>query len=271
MSKYVNIIAKDGCSEQINELWLHQFELPIIYTAELIQQQIEFVRGDPRQQYLASQLDTVEDWNRLVPVHAENCGQLFFLSEEYDEQYYRYREQVQWLLDHRLLFKSITGLQDAIDELDMDIDGDAIIDGRLVHVPVLTFEDLPKLPNSKIYQYVQRFDRPDLWQGYLNFKEHPTEESWYALRHMIMPRVDFLREKTVWATCEAFASRIDGKGFGLTGRYREGEFPTAFEIEKAFQETIKMADEQLNREDKQNVNASDNYEQEDTDSGLRLV
>ena len=205
MGSYVNVVAKKGCAEQINELWSREFSGHLVYTPEIILGEIDYMKNDPQQAYAASNIHTVDDWNANFPIAAANKGQVFIGATNEDiapEQINALAKQVKWILDHRLLFESITGLDEAREELNMHIDMDAIIHGKNIDYQPLTFNELPKEPNSEIYQHLYQYDRPDLWKNYLDYFENTDLAHWKVLRSNVIPNHDYLAQKTVWQACE---------------------------------------------------------------------
>ena len=97
----------------------------------------------------------------------------------------------------------------------MNINVDAIISGKNIKYQPMSFDELPKEPNSEIYNHLVHHDRPDLWKSYLDYSENTDLEHWEVLRSNVIPNHDYLAQKTVWQKCELSAEE-NGKSYWQT-------------------------------------------------------
>lgn len=239
MGYYVNLTAKQNCVNQINQLWQQSFpgEPELVWHRSRIEQELALIQTGESMPHLRGYVKTVNAWNKAFPICAEFRGQIFigsiWLKDMDEEKAGRLRAQIKWVMDNRFLFEEITGLQDAVDALEMDIDADAMVNGRPVKDERINFDELPSQPKSFIYQRCLTTGRPDLWDAYLKFKESPTWDNWDSLRHKVIPGTS----DTVWQVCERIATQRDNYDPGLCGRYKDGIIPPLFDIEKAIRES----------------------------------
>jgi hypothetical protein len=158
-------------------------------------------------------------------------------GEEFtEEETENLQKKIKFILDNRFLFESVSGLQAAVSELGMDISFDMLNEHGQPHDAFkITFADLPIQFQSRVWNRCFDYNRPDLWKAFLDFKETPTEATWDELRTKIVPWSDALFT-TVWQLCEGIAEVRDGESFGLSGRYRDGNIPTEFDVRKALEQ-----------------------------------
>lgn len=252
MGYYINVQAKSGCANQINELWKKAGHKPdLIWTQPRIEREIAAIHANPDRAHLRY-IQSVEAWNKSFPIMAMDWGQVFIGSVGFDanedpEHTRSLIEQVQFVLDNRFLFESVTGLEDARTALGMTgVEGDFLdAHGKPGYYEVPSFEKLPRAPSSALYQNCVEADRPDLWQAWLAFAETPNEETWSMLRSKSVPWLTRYSGgfNTVWQLCERAATQRDGKDFGLMGRYRDGVVPLEFEVRHAIAKVDKPAAE----------------------------
>jgi len=240
----VMVVAKAGCTEQINELWTQAgFEGELIMTEAAAKKEVDFIQSPKGQPHL-KYVKTVDDWNKTFPIMAVGTGMidiggLSFDKEENPDETARLTQQVQFVLDHRFLFQEIRGLDDARSALGMKIEGDFIdAQGKPRYHPVADFKELPARPTSKIFQACVQYDRPDIWAAYLAFEANQDEAAWVELRSKNIPWPTRVQPQprvvnTVWQACEKTAAARDGKDFGLLGRFRDGKVPSMFELLQA--------------------------------------
>lgn len=101
------------------------------------------------------------------------------------------RRQVRFIMENRMLFESIVGLQHARRVLEMedaipgDLDGYEF--GLEIRVVTATFDELPEEPNDPIYAVCRHFRQADLWARYLEFRRQQSEDSWNALKECLGP------------------------------------------------------------------------------------
>lgn len=244
MGFYVNVKAKEGCASQINELWAQASQADeLIWTAEKVKKQIKHIHKASEVVHLRH-IKTVDDWNSAFPAAAVGTGQIFIGSVGFDkgenpQETATLIEQVQFVLDHRLLFQSVTGLADARNQLDIQVEGDFLDEhGKPGSYPVDSFEKLPARSTSKIYRNCLQYNRPDFWAAYLAFESAPNDATWCELRCKTVPWSTRIQPTpsimgTVWQACEKTATARDGQSFGLMGRYRDGVVPSMFELLRA--------------------------------------
>lgn len=199
MGFYVNCHAKKGCAGQINKLWKSQFKGFLIYTPYRIKKEIEAHNKRGNGVYLES----VKDWNTCFPIMSTNRGQVFLRAFGYSEEKKsvfmkesdNLKAKIQFLLDNRFLFKKITGLQDAVEALGMDIEAEYIENGRNHKYERPTFDKLEQHHDCPLFKACLAKDDPEMWQLVLSFKKNGmTENLWSKLRHKT---VDFCGD-TLW-------------------------------------------------------------------------
>ena len=255
MGFYVNVKAKQGCSKQINDAWKKQFEGFLIYTPAIIKGEIDYIRNDQSQQHLRY-VDSVKVWNKTFPIHASGKGQIFLrafgYSEERSQEFIKENEEliqkVKFVLDHRMLFSKISGLADAVDALDMNINGEYVENGKLKYYPVPSFENLPQKHQNLVFLRCLEINRPDIWQKYLPIidKSNINFEEWKDIRNCTVTESALAKNATIWQRCESIAEARDGKNYGLEGRFRDGKVPNKFDLIKAISCDEKEFEEYLN-------------------------
>jgi hypothetical protein len=250
MGFYVNVHAKKGCSRQINTAWKKQFGNSLIFTPARIKKEIEFIKNDPKQQHLLY-VDDIFTWNNTFPIHANGRGQIFLRAygygedeaEEFSKEGEELRNKVQFVLSHRLLFEKITGLQDAVDTLNIEINGDFVENGKLEYYEQPMFENLPQKHNHPVFKRCLLLDRPDLWESFLIYEDEKSK--WNELRNKVVIDSVMGRNATIWQRCESIATARDGVDYGLSGRYRDGKMPNEFDVMKAIISTPEEFNEYL--------------------------
>ena len=244
MSYSVNVNAKNDCEDTINKLWSEQFKHRewLVYTTSIIEAEIAYVQSGKckEQNHLIPYLNSVAEWESLFSNMKRGQGEIgiYPSGEEFTEGEIQYlQKQIKFILDNRFLFESISGLLEAGRELDMDISYDMLNKrGQPEIERVASFADLPIHVNSKVWNSCFDYNRPDLWKAFLDFKGSPTEATWDELRTKVVPWSDQMFT-TVWQLCEAIAEDIDGKSYGLSGRYKNGNIPTEFAVRKALEQS----------------------------------
>lgn len=231
MGSYLDVCAKPGCEQQINEAYAKHMGDPqawLVYSDEIIRSKIAYIHSPAgtSQAHLREYLHTVEDWNHLFSIWKTGTGQLKLSGVDDDDLtcIEHIRRTVAFVLDHRMLFQSITGLDDARTHGYSDFEGDLIENNRTLkrQDERVKFSDLPT-SRTLLYTRCVEYDRPDLWEEYLRFKTSPSSETWETLRTKVVPWVEGL--KTVWQLAELHAQRLDGISYGLLGRFRDGNLP----------------------------------------------
>lgn len=246
MGNYVNLYAKDGCFEQINDLWAQSFpgESFLIMTDALARKEIERIQSDPDWKHLRY-ITTPEQWDEALPIAARGRGQIFISACAQDlsqQEAGQLRLQVQFVLDNRFLFAEVTGLEDAREVLEMDVPDGLDGHGQPVYGETLTFDQLPREPRSALYRLCVEYGRPDLWRGFVAFREAQTWEAWETLRNAIVPwDSGGVLGRTVWQLAERSAEARDGEDHGLAGRFRDGNVPSLFEVEQALRRPENIA------------------------------
>jgi hypothetical protein len=238
MGGYVNVVAKPGCASQINELWARAFNKQwLVYTAGIIESEINYIANDSKQKHLLW-VNTVEKWNKAFPIAAEGKGQVFIRAYGYSDEAAQafsqsnkqLRNKITWLMDHRFLFQSISGLQDAVDTLDMDIDCDALENGRKVIRKEIMFENLPVETNNRVYKLCLTYNNPTLWQKFITWRDDPNWDAWSELRHCVVPGQAM---DTIWQRVEDMAKDRDKVNYGLVGKYQQGLIPPETDVLRA--------------------------------------
>lgn len=245
MGFYVNVVAKQGCSRQINTAWKKAFGGFLVYTPSKINKEIEFIKNDPKQQHL-TYVNDVKTWDKTFPIHANGRGQVFLRAfgyeeeraEEFSKESDELRAKVKFILEHRLLFQRISGLQDAVHTLDMEINGDFVENGKLNYYEYPSFDKLPQKHNHPVFIRCLELDRPDIWEAFLLYQEDNTK--WSNLKNNSVIKYGFGHNSTIWQRCESIASARDNEYYGGTGRYSKGNVPSEYDIIKAI--TLKSDD-----------------------------
>ena len=230
MGTYLEFTAKPGCEDQLNAAYAaHTGRADdfLVYSDKVIAAEIAFIHSPSGQgqAHLRRHLHTVEDWSRIFPMLRAGRGQrkLSGIGEDERERIANLRRDIRFILDHRMLFQSITGLDDARQHGFTEFGHDLIEEGRgkaRTDDPALSFADLPK-GRSDLYRCCVAHGRPDLWAAWRVFQNRSDEASWLGLRDKVIPWTD----QTVWQSVEESAAERDGKHFGLRGRFRDGVVP----------------------------------------------
>lgn len=253
MGTYLDLEAKRGCEDQINELYRQMTGNPndfLVYSDEVIRSEIEYIHSPAgeSQAHMRPWLRTVQDWNMHFPTCRSGTGQIRLTGvgemlrnvsnpeTKVDEEVQRVlqtQRDVQFVLDNRLLFKKIWGLDEARQRGLTDFGpGDGLIDGKPVYRPRESEVGFSELPRGKceVYRLCVKHNRPDLWKAYVEFAQNPNRETWRELRSKCIPWHGL---STVWQRVERVAQQQDGKDYGLLGRFREGRVPTQFQLRLA--------------------------------------
>lgn len=122
MGASINLHANQRSCDKINGLWKQAFnENFLIYTRSVIEGEIEYMKNDPEQSYLASFVHTVDDWNKAVSFFSEGRGQIQLDNDRVVDKNDRYAEnlidKIQWIADHQKSFKWIAGVNDMVQSL----------------------------------------------------------------------------------------------------------------------------------------------------------
>lgn len=247
MGTYVTFSAKPGCADQINAAYAKTTGSDgwLVYSASVIDNEIAYIQSPAgkAQAHLRPHLKTVEDWNRLFPSFREGTGQIKISGIADDEmcgplprrEYVR--RSIAFLLEHRMLFARIDGLDDARDYGLTDCTEDRIENNKgrpADRGTVPTFTSLPK-SRSALYKHCTEYDRPDLWEAIVKFRALPSWETWATLRDKVVPWVG--GAPTVWQLAEAEATRIDARHYGLRGRFQGGHYPAEWIVETVLRRT----------------------------------
>lgn len=213
MGFYVNVVAKNECAEQINQLWQKKFNTFLVYTPTIIQNEIDFIQKSDDRKHL-QYITSIEQWNKTFPIFKENCGQIFLRaygysdeeSAEFQKENQLLKEQILYLLELRFLFKEIKNLNDANDVFDdLNIDFDAIINGKKIHYEEPSFLNLPQPRNNKVYDKCLFLNQPKLWSLYLAYKKTYSYDVWKEMRNLIIDyNIGF--GETLWQRVEKLYS-----------------------------------------------------------------
>jgi hypothetical protein len=232
MGCYVDLTAKRGCEAQINEAyarWVDDPNARLVFTEAIVAHEIAYIHspaGESRA-HLRPHLKTIADWERVFPILKLGTGQ-FKVSgiEENDPDFESGRRDLEFVLEHRMLFERITGLDDAREIGLTDFPHDLIErhQGKQRVVEEVRFADLPH-STTQLYKRCVEHGRADIWAAYLAFKRSRSWDSWLGLRDKVVPwpPAGFT---TVWQLAETQASLADGQEYGLTGRFQNGRAPS---------------------------------------------
>lgn len=232
MGTYLELKAKPGCEDQINTAYAAMTGEKndwLVYSDRIIESEIAFIHSPAGkgQAHMRSWLNTVDDWNKAFAVWRSGTGQIKLsgVDDEDKERVTNIARDIQFILDNRMLFEAITGLDDTRRYGFCDFQGDLIENHQTKTRPPSDdpkFSDLPRA-TSRFYRLCVQHDRPDLWGAYGQFKDNPCEETWLKLRTKTVP---WLRLNTVWSEVEKRAAKMDGRDFGLLGRFRDRHVPS---------------------------------------------
>ena len=234
MGTYLELKAKPGCEDQINQAYAaHRGDAKhwLVYSDKIIEEEIRYIHSPKgaAQAHLRPYLKTLKDWQRVFPALKSGTGQLKLsgleFSEEESEEKRRLIADIAFILNHRMLFSSIEGLDGARELGLTDFSAERIVEhkGLSRKTEALSFAQLPK-SRSALYRRCVEWDRADLWGAYLDFRQSPCEQTWCALRSKVISWIK--GEPTIWQRVETAASERDGKHFGLLGRFRDGNIPS---------------------------------------------
>ena len=241
MGTYLEFKAKPGCEDQINAAYAAMTGDPddwLVYSDRGIKSEIAFIHSPAgeAQAHMRSWLNTVDDWNNAFTVWRSGTGQIKLsgVDDEDKERVTGIERDIQFILDNRMLFEAVTGLDDARKYGFCDFLGDLIDNHQTKARPPSDdpkFSDLPRATSS-FYRSCVKHNRPDLWGAYVQFRDNPCEKTWVELRNKTVP---WLKLNTVWSTVEKRAAKIDGRDFGLRGRFRDGHMPSLMLVRTAIQ------------------------------------
>jgi len=120
LGSYLAVRAKPDCEQQINEAYAKHMNDPnawLVYTDAIIRSEIAYIRspaGDD-QAHLRRALSVVENWDYHFPLYKSGMGRLKLggTNEDFFARVERIRRTLAFVLEHRMLFQSITGIDDA--------------------------------------------------------------------------------------------------------------------------------------------------------------
>jgi hypothetical protein len=240
MGTYLEVVAKPGCEDQINAAYAKTTGKAgdyLVYSDSVIKSEIAYIHSPEgeSQAHLRISLKTVDDWNEFYPGMrvGEGSAKLSGIDDDDAAGIEDIKRTVAFVLEHRMLFSSIKGLDDARRLGYCDFKDDLIEDNKSKKRPPSvepTFADLPR-GQSEFYTKCLSHNRPDLWSAYLGFKDNPCESTWVSLRQKVVPWHSGMGG--VWAAVERSATEKDGKDFGLMGRFRDGNVPTLMLVRAA--------------------------------------
>jgi hypothetical protein len=240
MGFYVNVKSKTGCANQINDLWANKFKGFLIYTPKIIMEQIKFIKKDPKQQKLLY-IDSVKIWNSTFPIVSQNKGQLFLRAYGYSEEKsnkfinenQELKDKMKFILDHRMLFKSITNIQDAVEALALDLEFEFYEDGKMQNYQHPTFSKMKQLHNNPVFQLCLETDRPDYWQVYLDIIENKLNvDNWNIIKNKVVPSIGFGRDTTL-QRCEAILAKEENRTLDLRIHINKDNLPNMYNLLQA--------------------------------------
>lgn len=240
MGTYLEFKAKPGCEDQINAAYAAMTGEPadwLVYSDKIIESEIAYIHSPAgkAQAHMRSWLNTVDDWNKAFTVWRSGTGQIKLsgVDDKDKERVIGIKDDIKFILDNRMLFEAITGLDDARRYGFCGFQGDLIENHQTKTRPPSDdpkFSDLPRATSS-FYRSCVKHNRPDLWDAYVKFRDNSCEETWVGLRSKTVP---WLKLNTVWSTVEKLATKIDGCDFGILGRFRDGHVPSLMLVRAAF-------------------------------------
>lgn len=239
MDTFLVLKAKRGCENQINEAYALLTGDPnryLIYSHEVIRRQIAFIQSTGTAMPLKS-LRTGKDWSRIFRGCSPGRGHIKLLvAAEEPSELARIRRDVEFVLEHRVLFQSICGLEEARAFFDEDVIEHQRALKLIDESP--SFDNLP-VSATKLYSRCVKYGRPDLWAAFQEFKSAPTEANWTVLRDHTVPWSP--ESRTVWQLVERLALGEpdfdwDEDECALCGRFRDGNVPAYETVREALRE-----------------------------------
>lgn len=256
MGAYVDLTARPGCEEQINQAYALCVGRPdawLVYSRGIIETEIAYVHSEaaPKDQHhMRVWLHTVEDWEKALPTLKVGMGQIkvsrgLSTDEESAAEEAEIRRDMKFVLDHRFLFSTVTGLDDARRYGLTEATSEQLENGHGRPRPQEDELSFASLPHSatQLYKLCVQYGRPDLWAAYLGYRDAQSTETWEELRCKCIPWLGAvsLAGPTVWQRTEELATAQDGRDFGLQGRFRDGNFPALFLLRQAMAPTVTVA------------------------------
>ena len=239
MGTFLELKAKRGCENQINEayaLLTGDSDQYLICSDEVIRRHIAFIQTTGTNMPL-KELRTVKDWKRIFTASGPGRGHIKLLvAAEEPAELARIRRDVEFVLEHRTLFQSICGLEEARAFFDEDVIEHQRTLKLIDESP--SFGNLPVSANE-LYSRCVKYGRPDLWAALLEFKSAPTEASWTVLRDHTVPWS--AESFTVWQLVERLALGEDDFDWDESecaqrGRFRDGTVPAYETVREALRE-----------------------------------
>lgn len=255
MGAYIYFETSEAKAEEFNKIWAKEFENDTFFlTRKEIEKEVKDIQTNPDSslKHLKDEIKTVEDWNKVFPICKTGFAQIK-VSGYGEEDEPLLKKQIGFALKHKDYFESIRNVDYARDRFGIEVEGDNIINGEPEYDdPPVTFGDLP-VADSKIYQALVEYNRPDLWQAFNAFKEYPGMDTWRELRCKNLP----WGSGTVWQLVEKRAKEAGGQDYGMGGRYNE-TFPDFMEVNKALVESVMQAEEDIQAKEDTEENMSPN-------------
>lgn len=253
MGTYIEFRSRAGAENQINEAYARMTGKPdwLVYSDAVIRAEIAYIHSPQGkgQEHMRAWLHTVEDWNKAFPAFESGTGAIKLSSvDELDqEQRDRVARDIRFILEHRLLFETVSGLDDARRFGFTEFDADLLEKGKKSHRTSQMEPTFGKLPKGKssIYRDCVAANRPDLWVAFCAFRTQPSWENWCLLRSKMIPWHD---NDTVWMRVERAATNLDGITHGLSGRFQDGNTPALLLVTSALKSVLTRVAEGVEHE-----------------------
>ena len=137
---------------------------------------------------------------------------------------------MKFILDHRMLFKFITNIQDATDALKLELDFDFYEDGKMQNYQYPDFSKMKQLHQNPVFNLCLEHERPDFWQVYLDITENKlNKENWDIIKNKVIPSYEY-NSATVWQRCEAILAIQENRILTLKCHIEEKNLPNSFDL-----------------------------------------
>lgn len=229
MGTYLRFVAKPGCEDQINDAYSAISMDPkqwLVYSERVIADEIAFIHSSAgeSQAHLRRHVRTMQDWESHFPNMRRGTGKIK-LSAINDERESPIKRDIKFIIEHRKLFKSIDGIDEAFERGLCDFAHD------------LLFNDLPS-GACEVFRLCCEHGCPELWMAYHGFKTSPCEETWEVLRTRLVP---WHGRMTVCARVKEWARFRNGQDFESRGRFRDGNLPSIRQLRAALRAPSRAA------------------------------
>jgi len=234
MGSYINVKSKAGFANLINELWAEQFDGFLIYTPKIIKKEINLCSENKN-----FQIRTIKEWNDNFIILAQNKGQLFFKSDITEEEKKILIEKVNFIINNRMLFKTIRNIQEAAYSLGMNFNFDHFENGEIKKDIIVDFSNSPEHPLNPVYKICKQFNLFNLWDAYQDiFNKGMSLKRWENIKNKIIPNTF----STVLQRCEYILAVKENRSSDLNIHINAQKLPSKEDIFNV----ITMTEDQFN-------------------------